>query len=70
MQRVKSNPGTEHGGTPHEVGSAAEKQLAVFTLWYLSVNCDENQLRAMLDKPYIIDKRLMSMFIKGIKSSR
>ena len=42
---------------------SAEKQLAVFTLWYLSVKYDENQLRAVPDMTYHIDKHLMSMLI-------
>ena len=42
------------------MGSAAEKQLAIFTLWYLSVKYDENQLRAVPDMLYHIDKCLMS----------
>ena len=62
MQRVTSNgPRTEPRGTPHDVGSADEKQLANFTLWYLLVKCDENQLKAVRDMPYHIDKDLMSM---------
>ena len=66
--RVKSNgPGTEPRGTPHEVGSATEEQLAFFTLWYLLVKFDENQARDVPEMPYHIDKRLMSM-IKSIVS--
>ena len=43
------------------MGRAAEKQLTIFTLWYLSVRYDENQLRAVPDMPYHSDKHLMSM---------
>ena len=43
------------------VGSATEKQLAIFTLWYLSFKYDENKLRAVPDMTYHIDKHLMSM---------
>ena len=50
---------------------AAEKQFAIFTLWYLSVKYDENQLRAVPDMPYHSDKHLMSMLwsIAADKSS-
>ena len=41
--------------------STAEKQLAIFTLWYLSIKYDENQLRAVPYMPYYSDKRLVSM---------
>ena len=40
------NPEEHH----HEVGSAAEKQLTIFTLWYISIKYDENRLRAMPEK--------------------
>ena len=43
------------------MGRAAEKQLAIFTLCYPSVKYDENQLRAVPEMPYHIDKRLMSL---------
>ena len=38
-----------------------KKQLGIFTLWYLSVKKDENQLSAVPDMPYHIDKHLMNM---------
>ena len=43
------------------MGSAAEKQLAIFTLRYLTDKYDESQLRAVPDMPYHTDRRLMNM---------
>ena len=48
-------------GTPHEVGSAAEKQFAIFVVWSLPVRYDKNQFRAVPDMPYHNDKRLIRM---------
>ena len=55
------SPRTEPWGTPHEVGSAAEKQFAIFMVWYLPVRYDKNQFRAVPDMPYHSDERLIRM---------
>ena len=56
-------------GTPHEVGSAAEKQFAICMVWCLPVRYDKNQIRAVPDMPYHNDKRLI-LVIYGIKGGR
>ena len=62
MYRVnRKGPRTEPCGTPHEVWSAAEKQLAIFMVWCLPGMYDKNQFRAVPDMPYHNDKRLIMM---------
>ena len=43
------------------MGSAAEKQLVIFSLWYPSDRYDENQFNVVLDMPRHIDKCLISI---------
>ena len=62
VYRVKSNgPKTEPWGTPQEVGSMSEKQLPILMACRLSVRYEVNQLRAVPDIPYHVDKRVMRM---------
>ena len=42
-----------------------KKQLAIFTLWYLSIKYDENQLSVVPDMPYHIDKCLISQLYQN-----
>ena len=76
MYKVKSKgPKTEPFGTPHDVGNMSEKQLPILMACCLSVRYEVNQLRAVPDMPYHVDRRVMrilwSMVSKAAdKSSR
>ena len=60
MYKVKSKgPKTEPCGTPHDVGNMSEKQLPIFMACCLSVRYEVNQLRAVPDMPYHVDRRVM-----------
>ena len=52
---------TEPLGTSQEVGSISEKQLPILMACRLSVRYEVNQLRAVPDIPYHVDKRVMRM---------
>ena len=43
------------------MGSAAENQLTIFTLWYLSAKFEEHQHSAVPDMLYHVDKLLVRM---------
>ena len=47
--------------TSQDVGSMSEKQLPILMACCLSVTYEVNQLRAVPDIPYHIDKRVMRM---------
>ena len=60
MYQVKSKgPKTEPCGTPHDVGNMSEKQLPILMAICLSVRYEVNQLRAVPDMPYHVDRRVM-----------
>ena len=60
MYKVKSKgPKTEPCGTPHDVGNISEKQLPILMACCLSVRYEVNQLRAVPDMPYHVDRRVM-----------
>ena len=60
MYKVKSKgPKTEPCGTPHDVGNMSEKQLPVLMACCLSVRYEVNELRAVPDMPYHVDRRVM-----------
>ena len=60
MYKVKSKgPKTEPCGTPHDVGNMSEKQLHILMACCLSVRYEVNQLRAVPDMPYHVDRRVM-----------
>ena len=60
MYKVKSKgPKTEPCGTPHDVGNMSEKQLPILMACCLSVRYEVNQLRAVPDMPYHVDRRVM-----------
>ena len=68
-------PKTEPRGTPHDVGNMSEKQLPILMACCLSVRYEVNQLRAVPDMPYHVDRRVMrilwSMVLKAAdRSSR
>ena len=68
-------PKTEPCGTPHDVGNMSENQLPIVMACCLSVGYKVNQLRAVPDLPYHVDRRVMrilwSMMAKaGDRSSR
>ena len=54
-------PKTEPWGTPQEMGSMSEKQLPILMACLLSVKYKVNQLRAVPDIPYRVDKRVVRM---------
>ena len=59
---VKSKgPKTEPWRTPQEVGSMSEKQLPIYLACRLSARYELNQLRAVPDIPYHVDKRVVRM---------
>ena len=59
---MKSNgPKTEPWGTPQEVRSISEKHLPFLTACRISVRNEVNQLKAVPDIPYHVDKRVMRM---------
>ena len=61
LYTVKSNdPKTEPWGT-QEVASMSEKQLPILMACRLSVRYEVNQLRAVPDIPYRVDKHVMRM---------
>ena len=60
MYKVKSKgPKTEPCGTPHDVGNMSEKQLPILMACCLSVRYGVNQLRAVPDMTYLVDRRVM-----------
>ena len=60
MYKVKSKgPKTEPCGTPHDVGNMSEKQLPILMACCLLVRYEVNQLRAVPDMPYHVDRRVM-----------
>ena len=61
VKSEQQRPRTEPWRTPHEVGSAAGKQFAIFMVWCLQVRYDKNQFRAVPDMPYHNDKPLIRM---------
>ena len=52
-------PKTETCGTPHDVGNMSENQLPIVMACCLSVGYEVNQLRAVPDMPYHVDRRVM-----------
>ena len=50
---------TEPCGTPHDVGNVSEKKLPILMACCLSVRYEVNQLRAVPDMPYHVDRRVM-----------
>ena len=52
-------PKTEPCGTPHDVGNMSENQLPIVMACCLSVGYEVNQLRAVPDMPYHVDRRVM-----------
>ena len=60
VYKVKSKgPKTELCGTPHDVGNMSEKQLPILMACCLSIRYEVNQLRAVPDMPYHVDRRVM-----------
>ena len=60
MYKVKSKgPKTEPCGTAHDVGNMSEKQLPILMACCLSVRYEVNQLRAVPDMPYHVDRRVI-----------
>ena len=61
VESEQQTPENRTLGTQREVGSAAEKQFAIFMVWCLPVRYDENQRRDVPDMPYHNDKHLIRM---------
>ena len=65
---------TEPCVTPHDVGNMSEKQLPILMACCLSARYEVNQLRAMPDMLYHVDRHVMrilwSMVSKADRSSR
>ena len=56
------------GHPPHDVGNMCEKQLPILMACCLSVRYEVNQLRAVPDMPYHVDRRNENIVVDGVES--